>query len=758
MKKPVKIILTVVAVVVAAVVAGFLYYRNQLVSYQADLSGKVFADVIIERDEHGVPRIEVSSEHDMFAALGYVHAQDRFVYMEYFRSIARSQLSKLIGAKGESLDRLSRIIGFRRRAERILAETGPRERLFLDAYVRGVDIIQKASLYKNSLDDPWDPADVIAILLVKEWSQAFLSNKEMIFQLSDDVRGAEYPFLAEIIPREYTSFYADEEKKGVALLRDLRKLVRSRIGTFNRGFAVYVPDHITSDGRALSAYSYEDGLGVYPGWYPVCILIKGRKIMAVTHAGLPFLFSGQHDAFSFYGFSLNCDTQDFLVEKVKTEDRQVKYLSAAGWKNFIEVRDPGSDAEKIAENRPVWETESGPVLNDIFFSEPYKNFVVTVKSFFPGADYVRSLFEVPFAKSVPDAVKNIKGINSYPKAYLFADEYGSVTAYSGRVPITSPGNTVFKKNTAAYWNGFADCTAITTEKIRSAAAGTDFMADIPPVLRGNLRVDEFRLENLMKLLSSATEISRADLEKIMNDDHSVHAAKFTPLFLLMLENMPVTSARLMRIYFSDWKFDMDPDLVAPTLFHKLLHTFIYSTLKDDIRNDIDTVMENYVYLLPNFLNVVAQSASPCFDDRDTYAIENREAIFDRSFLDAMRDLNRKKGPVMDEWRWGSFHRGHFNIPFTEKSLISRMIYKIGDRPIPGGNSSVVFSSTAMDLKPLGRTSLTGVFHPEDAVFTMNCSYSINPMSRFYYGKMDMVRTEKFADIKGKYLTRIVPVR
>ncbi|HPI88768.1 MAG TPA: penicillin acylase family protein [Spirochaetota bacterium] len=732
--------------------AGYLYYKTQMISYEADIVSAVRGDVIIERDSQGVPKVDASSEEDLSFALGYLHAQDRFVYMEYYRAIARSELSRLTGESAGQLDRFAWTIGFRRKAAEIVAALGEKETSLLDAYVKGIGVIQEQALYKNSLDEPWDRVDVVAVLLLKEWCQAFLNNRELLYQLSDDVKKKNYRYLREIIPPEHTYFYNEDEKKSVTVLRELKRMINSRIGSFNRGFAVYLPGYLTKEGKSFTAYSYEDRLSTYPGWYPVSISFSGKKILAVTHAGLPFLMSGTAGEFSFFGFSLNCDVQDFVLEPVRNSAGVMQYQSAAGWKNFSEVRDSGMNTGR----GPVWKTDNGPVLNDIIVAEPYKNHVVTVKSAFPGPDYITSLLELPFSDTMYEAVKKIRGIHSLPRVYLFADDKNCVTAYSGRVPRRQRSDSIFKRFYSSYWYGDADLSSLGDNGNRTSAAGTNFMVKAPAYLNDYLLADEFRYGQLMNLLGSSSDFTKKEFEKLMNDNHSAHAAKFTPVFLLMLEHNPITSSRLTRIYFNDWKFDMDPNLVAPTLFQSLLQSFIYETLKDELKEDIGPIMDNYVHLLPSFLKAVVHSASPFFDDSETYAIEGRDAIFDRSFLETMRALNRKNGPIMDEWKWGSFHRGHFNIPFSEKSLVSRIIYKISDGPIPGGNSTVCYSSTSRDLRPLGRSSLIGYYYHDSAGFTMNYSYSINPMSPFYYGKMGMVSNDRFSDVKGRYLTRIIP--
>src|SRR5689334_9593348 len=55
------------------------------------------AAVEVVRDDYGAPTITAASEHDLYYALGYVHAQDRFFQMEVGRRVAQGRMSELVG-------------------------------------------------------------------------------------------------------------------------------------------------------------------------------------------------------------------------------------------------------------------------------------------------------------------------------------------------------------------------------------------------------------------------------------------------------------------------------------------------------------------------------------------------------------------------------------------------------------------------------------------------------------------------------------
>ncbi len=79
------------------------------------------AEVNVYRDAAGVPHIYAENEHDMYFAQGFVHAQDRFWQMEFWRHTGQGRLSEILGEDLLETDRFIRTIGWNRMAQTHLA-------------------------------------------------------------------------------------------------------------------------------------------------------------------------------------------------------------------------------------------------------------------------------------------------------------------------------------------------------------------------------------------------------------------------------------------------------------------------------------------------------------------------------------------------------------------------------------------------------------------------------------------------------------
>ena len=86
--------------------------------------------VRIYRDGYGIPHIYATTHHDLFFSQGYVHAQDRFWQMDFWRHMGAGRLAELVGKPMLETDKFLRTLGWERVAQQELELLGPDQRLF----------------------------------------------------------------------------------------------------------------------------------------------------------------------------------------------------------------------------------------------------------------------------------------------------------------------------------------------------------------------------------------------------------------------------------------------------------------------------------------------------------------------------------------------------------------------------------------------------------------------------------------------------
>ncbi|HZE63750.1 MAG TPA: penicillin acylase family protein, partial [Pyrinomonadaceae bacterium] len=143
--------------------------------------------VIIRRDERGIPYIQAKNDHDLYLAQGYVTASDRLWQMDLLRRSERGELAEILSAGPNNVvldqDKQHRTLGFAQVAEAEFAGASAQSRALLQAYADGVNAYI-ASLDTKSLPpefqilqykpSPWTPAD--SLLVIKVFAEALSST------------------------------------------------------------------------------------------------------------------------------------------------------------------------------------------------------------------------------------------------------------------------------------------------------------------------------------------------------------------------------------------------------------------------------------------------------------------------------------------------------------------------------------------------------------------------------------------------------
>jgi penicillin G amidase len=131
------------------------------------------APVTVSFTEQGLASISASSDHDLFLALGYVHAKFRLSEMDLERRLGEGRLAQLAGPSDLASDKFELRLGLVRTAQAEWAQTTGLARAALLAYAQGVndDIAQVRAdgdwpaifTMTGTYPAPWTPVDSLVI-------------------------------------------------------------------------------------------------------------------------------------------------------------------------------------------------------------------------------------------------------------------------------------------------------------------------------------------------------------------------------------------------------------------------------------------------------------------------------------------------------------------------------------------------------------------------------------------------------------------
>jgi penicillin amidase len=130
----------ILAVVLFGAAFGFYTVRRSFHRANGELvASGLDRPVDIYRDALGVPNIYAATQHDLFFAQGYIHAQERFWQMDFWRHIGSGRLSEMFGESQVETDTFLRSLGWARVVEQELQDMDPTSKEILDAYAQGVN-------------------------------------------------------------------------------------------------------------------------------------------------------------------------------------------------------------------------------------------------------------------------------------------------------------------------------------------------------------------------------------------------------------------------------------------------------------------------------------------------------------------------------------------------------------------------------------------------------------------------------------------
>jgi penicillin amidase len=378
------------------------------------------APVQIYRDSFGVPHIYGSSHHDLFFAQGYVHAQDRFWQMDFWRHLGAGRLSELVGGAMLDTDKFLRTLGWERVAKQELELLGPEERAILDAYTAGVNAylsehsgtaLSLEYLFLPIVNSGYEPAEWTPINSLT-WEKAMawdlrgnldseIDRAKLLKVLSPSQLNDLYPPYPEdhplIVPgfslsEAGTSALPAQETDGESpaglqsVMADLEKLQYAAhqldqlsgggfTGLGSNSWAI--SGKLTDTGKPYLANDPHLASQMPSIWYEVGLhcIEKNKEcqlnVEGFSFAGAPGVIIGHNDRIAWGMTNVGPDVMDLYIEKLNPDDPTL-YLTPEGWKEMDTVTEVIEVAGKKPVEQTVYLTEHGPLIGSVYGLENFQ--------------------------------------------------------------------------------------------------------------------------------------------------------------------------------------------------------------------------------------------------------------------------------------------------------------------------------------------------------------------------------------------------
>jgi penicillin G amidase len=737
------------------VLAGGLYLYLRSALPQTD--GRVVlagprAEIRIERDADGVPRIIAQNDEDLSFGLGFVHAQERLFQMELQRRYGAGRLSEIFGPQAVAVDRQMRVLGLYRAAEAEIPFLSTEMNHALDTYAAGVNAFltsRRGALPPEFLvlgfaPEPWRPADSLV------W------GKLMAVQLGGNYRGELLRArMARTIPAADLEFlYPDYPRGAPTTLAEMAPIYRQMaldelyealpalVGPIYASNNWVVDGVHSASGKPILANDPHLAFGSPGFWYLARLETPQHQITGATAAGVPLVVIGHNERIAWGFTTTTADVEDLFVEQVDPADPG-RYLTPQGSAPFQSRHETVVVKGAAPVEITIRETRHGPVLSDALPpGAADRGFVLALAATFtiPGDRSAEALWEVNRAADWPSFRAALRQFVGPVQNIVYADVDGTIGFIApGQVPIRRRGQGWLPAPgwTGSHdWTGFipfdALPTAINPPSGHFVTANNKIVPDNYPYFLSRDWDLPNRAERIEALLAATPVQTAASSAAIQADTFSLMAERLVPLMTGTVTQNPATREMVERL--RNWDFRMDMDKVEPLLFTAWLREFSRSILFGRFGDAVS----DYWDLRPRVMEAVLTERPDWCDDPKRPGEESCGSRLAEALEATLARLGRDYGSDMAQWQWRRAHVAVFANSVFSRIPMLRDWLRIAI-PTPGaydtlnrGPSTIRDDTTPFEQRfGAGLRMIADLASPEDARMITAPGQSGDPLSAHY---------------------------
>jgi penicillin amidase len=710
------VLLGIVAIAVVGFIASYLLVHSVATRALPDYDGVVKLrgitdEVVVYRDSYAVPHVFAKNDHDLFAAVGYVMAQDRLWQMDLLRRATTGRLSEIFGKKLVKTDLFLRSLRMSEKSRMMLDRNDDQNSLkALEAFCDGVN--QYIDNHKNDLPpefailkytpEKWLPehslnlAGFMALDLSTAWKSELVLYKLMQKLEADKIR--------DLIPdtsRQGSVVYPDYGKASaqIDLLPGLadygRVLTDLGLVVFagSNNWAVSGKKSVT--GKPILANDMHLGLNCPGIWYQMHQVVEGEfSVTGVVLPGQPCVISGHNDRIAWGFTNVMVDDMDFYLEKINP-DNPAEYRYGDSWRP-LEIR---QETIRVKGKEPVVEeirfTHRGPIISQI---KQIKDRAISMR--WVGNEFsneIRTVYRLCRAKNWDDFRDAFSTFGATSQNIAYADVDGNIGIYCcALVPIRKGENAirVMPGWTDEYdWKGM-----VPFEKLPHvynpvsgfvSSANNKSVDDTYPYYISRWFVTSVRIDRIRELLTEKQKFSIDDFKTIQADQNSKLVANIKDDIVgTVMESGILTPLERQAIdMLSSWDGEVAKESLAASIFEAFYCTFIRNVFADEMGDDLFREYFSSILLHRHAVdNVLQNRDSSWYDDINT--VNKKETYADivrQSYKDTVAYLKERLGSDPAKWQWGKLHRLVLKHPMGQVKALDK-VFKLNRGPFEVGGS------------------------------------------------------------------------
>ncbi|MEJ2250747.1 MAG: penicillin acylase family protein [Candidatus Lokiarchaeota archaeon] len=674
-------------------------------------------EVIVIRDEWGIPHIYAKYDEDLFFIQGYLQAQDRYFQMDMFRRQVRGKLSEILGPAALETDKLHLAMGMEywaNKTEQYMRQLNDNftKRFFriFDRYVDGINYYLET--HKNTKPfeyyllnfepEKWSTLDTFC--LVQEMARQLSWNYYDLYRYTNlqalgsanysELFGTILPYQIPVCPN-YGSFAKPPTIKTSYMEsnQQLRKSILSFLAEIEKidseRYLIEREDFKGSNNWVVDGTKSATGKPILcndmhlawmlPGiWTEQHLVSEESNINSYGFAipGMPMVAVGHNEHVAWGFTNTGFDVLDWYYYNVVDNEHYIYNgtVTKYQYQNY-KINVKGEDVIKFK----VKETVNGPVLNDFLGSSIPDNLDkqnIIIASKWTGNEIFLNLlagYGFNMAKNRNDFDQASENWDTLAQNIVYADIDGNIGIRpTGKVPIRANSNGTFPLNGSkgeGEWIGYIPFDQLPhTENpsqhyLASAnqiSAGLDY--NYSQYFLQNNYADGYRARRINEILNNTDNIDIEIMKQLQFDVNSSAAKAFLPSLIEVLNNFytsspPAEVSNALTIL-ENWHYNMDKNLAAPTIYRKWRDYFYDLTFNDEI-NKYELARGPQLVILEYLMK--EQQNSHWFDNVSTTGIkETRNQTMIRAFNLTVKWLtNFYNTNDPNNWKWGLIHQLYF---------------------------------------------------------------------------------------------------
>ena len=702
------LILIVLAAVVGLIILNGIS-KGALPEYEGEIALSGLTDeVTVYRDERGMPHLYAGNEHDLYFATGYIMAQERLWQMDLIRRATTGRLSEIFGEDYIQTDLFLRSLEMTAKSKVVLSSEDPFILDCLQAYTDGVNAYITEAGKKLPPEfrilgykpDPWKLEDLANIIGYMGWDLASdnLSSDIFYYRLNRKL-GPEKS--AELIPdwKAVNSFVfpefslSDEVLEGaLEFISSIDKLEALGLASFSGSNNWAVTGTRTETGKPVLSNDMHLSFGSPGIWFQMHHVVPGKvNVTGVIVPGQPFVVAGHNERIAWGLTNLMVDDIDLFAEKINPEDPD-QYFFNGEWKNMV-VRDEiirikGGDADTLQ----LKFTHRGPIISGFRDVQD-----VSLSMRWSGYDYsdeIKAVYLLNRARNWDDFRTAISNFRSISQNFVYADVDGNIGLNTGGgIAIRKgTGTSVRNGETDEFdWKGYVPFeqlpSSFNPERGYVSSANNRTVPDDYPYYIGTGFALPYRINRVRQMLDEKDVFGIEDFKRMITDQHSDYAALMTPYILRLNDRKDeLTSAEAEALgTLSGWNYDMNADLVAPSVFEY----FRISLNKHLLSDELEELFDQLFYLVKDYYIYRILSVGPdsWVDDKATPETETLDDIILRSFKECVANMTHELGEDQTKWTWGNIHKIVVSHPLGSAVPLLDKVFNFNSDAYPVGGSN-----------------------------------------------------------------------